>query len=234
MNMLKEAEQGMLPYEKCLRFGVETLSDTELLAVIIRSGTRDSSCIKVAEDILRRSGSFGILGLKHLTYSDYRNIRGIGNVKAIMLQCVGELSARISRASAAERVRFKSSAEAAAYCMEFMRHYENERFLVLFLNNKCELIHERIISIGTVNFTCISPREVFRYALSYGAVNIIIVHNHPSGDPQPSREDIETTRRLIEAGEIIGISIVDHIIIGDNRYTSFMDNNILRMQIGKE
>ena len=96
------------------------------------------------------------------------------------------------------------------------------------MNNKCELIHERIISIGTVNYTCISARDIFRYALSYGAVNIIVVHNHPSGDPNPSQEDFVTTRRLLEASELIGIRMIDHIIIGDNRYTSFKENNILR------
>ena len=109
-----------------------------------------------------------------------------------------------------------------------MRHSENEKFLILLLNNKCELIHERIISIGTVNYTCISARDIFRYALSYGAVNIIVVHNHPSGDPNPSQEDFVTTRRLLEASELIGIRMIDHIIIGDNRYTSFKENNILR------
>ena len=228
MNVLNMSETVLLPYEKCLRYGPEALSDEELLAVIIRSGTKDLNCIQVAGEILKRSGSLGILGLKHLTYNDYKSIKGIGDVKAIMLQCVGELSARISKATVMKRIRFDTSKEVADYCMEDMRHSENEKFLILLLNNKCELIHERIISIGTVNYTCISARDIFRYALSYGAVNIIVVHNHPSGNPNPSQEDFVTTRRLLEASELIGIRLIDHIIIGDNRYTSFKENNILR------
>ena len=227
MNMNGNSDTMLLPYEKCLRYGAKALSDEELLAVIIRTGTKDTNCIQVAGEILKRSGSLGILGLKHLTHNDYKSIKGIGDVKAIMLQCVGELSARISRATVMNRIRFNTSKDVAEYCMEDMRHSENEKFLILLLNNRCELIHERVISIGTVNYTCISPRDIFRYALSYGAVNIIVVHNHPSGDPNPSEEDYSTTRRLLEASELIGIRMIDHIIIGDNRYTSFKENNIL-------
>ena len=126
-----------------------------------------------------------------------------------------------------EKCERYGAASLTDYCMEELRHLEYECFMVLLLNTKCELINEKILSMGTVNYTCITSREVYRYALSKGAVYIIVVHNHPSGDPTPSREDSLCTKKLKEAGELVGIPLIDHIIIGDNRYISLKEQDMI-------
>ena len=113
------------------------------------------------------------------------------------------------------------------YYMEEMRHLEKERFLLMLLDVKCRLIHESVVSVGTINFTCVSAREIFRDALSYGAVYLIMIHNHPSGDPTPSEEDIKTTERIFQAGMLMGIPLIDHIIIGDNCYVKIKEKKLL-------
>ena len=220
----------LLPYEKCMQYGPEALSDAELLAVIIRTGTADCNCLEVAGQVLQKSGNLGILGLKHLSMKALMSIEGIGSVKATMLRCIGELSSRIVKADKKNIRYFKDSALVADYYMEQLRHLDRERFILMLLDNKCGLIHESVLSIGTVNYTCVSVRDVFIDALNYGAVQIILVHNHPSGDPSPSVQDIETTDRIAEAGKLLGIKVVDHVIIGDNCYLSFLEKKLL----GKE
>ena len=227
MGKLNKENDCILPYEKCLRFGASALTDTELLAVIIRNGTKEKNCLEVAAEILDISGNLGILGLKHLSLNDFKSIRGIGTVKAIMFQCISELSLRIAKATIRNRIKFQTSKEAADYCMEELRHMESECFLLLLLNTKCELVNEKKLSIGTINSTCITPREVFKYALAHNAVYLIVVHNHPSGDPTPSKEDILSTKQLADAGRIIGIPLIDHIIIGDNSYVSLNEENLV-------
>lgn len=220
----------LLPYEKCMQYGPEALSDKELLAVIIRTGTAGRNCLEVAGQVLEKSGKLGILGLKHLGMNVLMSIEGIGSVKATMLRCIGELSSRIVKADKRNIRYFKDSALVADYYMEQLRHLDRERFILMLLDNKCGLIHESVLSIGTVNYTCLSVRDIFTDALNYGAVRIILVHNHPSGDPTPSIQDIEATNRIAEAGKILGITVDDHVIIGDNCYLSFLEKNLL----GKE
>jgi len=224
---LNSARYGMLPYEKCLRYGPESLSDTELMAIILRSGTAGSNCIEVAQKLIDSFEGNGILGLKHMSLSRLKSIDGIGNVKAVMLKCIGELSSRISRADRQHMKTFTDSGTVAGYYMEQLRHLESERFILMLLDNKCSLVHESVISVGTVNYACISVREIFKNALEYGAVNIIMVHNHPSGDPAPSNEDIISTGQVYDAGKLMGIPLLDHIIIGDNRYVSLREKDLL-------
>ena len=218
---------NLLPYEKCRLYGPESLSDAELLAVIIRTGTSTHNCIEVAEKILEESGDLGLLGLNHLGLGSLMSIDGIGYVKATMLKCIGELSSRIVKADKKKIRYFKDSSAVADYYMEQLRHLDRERFILMLLDNKCGLIHESVMSIGTVNYTCLSARDIFTDALNYKAVQIILVHNHPSGDPSPSIQDIEATERIVEAGKILGINVADHIIIGDNKYMSFLEKNLL-------
>lgn len=227
MSKLNNTNDCILPYEKCIRYGAESLSDAELLAVIIRNGTRDKNCLELAQEVLKLSGNMGILGLKHFSHNDFKSIKGIGDVKSIMFQCISELSNRIAKATLHNRIKFQTSKEAAHYCMEDLRHLERECFLLLLLNTKCELIHEKIISMGTINSTSITPREIFKYALAHNAVYLILVHNHPSGDPTPSNEDIVSTEKIIEVGRVIGIPVIDHIIIGDNKYISLKEQNLI-------
>lgn len=225
MKQLPESER---PYEKCLLHGPQILSDAELLAVIIRAGTREESAVTLAQNIL---ASFrypkGIPGLLRASIPELCQIRGIGKVKAVQLTCIGELSKRIARADFGSRPVFSRPEDIADYYMEQLRHETREKAVVMMLNSKNRLLHEMVISTGTVNNSLVSPREIFLEALHYQAVGVCLVHNHPSGDPSPSREDVLITRRLKEAGEIIGIYLLDHIIIGDNSYNSMKKRGIL-------
>lgn len=216
------------PYEKCLRYGTEFLSDAELLAVIIRTGSRGETSVSLAKKVLQLSQEYdGILGILHLSPEELMRIRGIGKVKAIQFQCIAELSKRVSKAKAGLTLSFQSPGAIAEFYMEDMRHEEKEKIRLLLLNTKNKLIKELIISIGTVNASLISPREIFIEALRYHAVFFVLIHNHPSGDPTPSREDIMITNRMKECGELLEIVMIDHIIIGDNRYVSLRENGVI-------
>ena len=227
MSKLNNNQCDDLPYEKCLKFGAASLTNEELLAVILRTGTAKNNCLEVARHVLEASGELGVLGLRHLGINRLKEIDGIGMVKAVMLMCVGELSARIAKTSAPRFNQFVTAAAVAEYYMEDLRHLEREKFILMQLNNKCMLIHETVLSIGTVNRTMVSSRDIFMEAFKNQAVYIIMVHNHPSGDPTPSRDDINCTQSIQKAGNLLGILLLDHIIIGDNRYFSFKENNLL-------
>lgn len=228
---IKDIPENDRPYERCLRMGPEGLSDTELLSIIIRTGSRKSNSLKVAQEVLelsygKRDG--GILGLCRLTLPELKKIEGIGTVKGIQLLCIGELSKRISRCSAiARNTTFENPQSVVEYYMEEMRHLQQEHLYVMLLNTKGHLIRDLLISKGTVNASLASPREIFSQALRYQAVGIILVHNHPSGDPTPSREDCLLTRQVYEAGSLVEIQLLDHIVIGDNHYCSFKKEGML-------
>lgn len=216
------------PYEKCMEKGVSSLSDAELLAIIIRTGRNGSDSVQLSKEVLNYSKDApGILGLMHLTLPELMTIKGIGRVKAIQLQCVGELSKRISKANASQRLNFNSPSAIAQFYMEEMRHESKEVLVLVMLDTKCRMISDKVLSIGTVNASLVTPREVFLEAMKFNAVSIIILHNHPSGDPSPSNNDLVVTEKLKEAGELIGIRLTDHIIIGDNRYISLKEKGIL-------
>lgn len=216
------------PYEKCLEYGTQVLSDTELIAVILRSGTKNNNSIELARQIMFLSRTHeGILGLNHVSLKELKSINGIGTVKAIQLLCVAELSKRMSAATAKEKICFNSPNSISDYYMEKLRHLQQETIWLLLLNTKHQLISDICISKGTVNSSVITPRELFIEALKYEAVNIILLHNHPSGDPTPSNNDISFTNRISKSGSILGIFLSDHIIIGDNKFYSFRENGNL-------
>lgn len=225
----KELPAEQRPDEKCLKYGPGALSDAELLAVIIRTGTRGTTSVEVAESILLKSeNGEEILNVHRKSISELMKIKGVGKVKALQIKCIGELSRRIAKANAAKRLCFTSPATIAEYYMEDFRHEGQEQMLLLMLDTKNWLISERIISKGTVKSSLISPREIMIEAVRIEAVSIILLHNHPSGDVTPSRDDVLLTRRVKEAGELIGIHLLDHIVIGDNKYTSFRENGIIK------
>ena len=216
------------PYEKVLEKGPVSLSDAELLSVILRSGTKNIPVRDMAEEILNAGNPPGLAGLLHGTVEDYKEIRGVGEVKAIQLACIGELSARIWKAAASEKtIVFDAPSKVAAFYMEEMRHLEQEEIRVMFLNTKQNLIRDLLVSKGTVNASVVTPREILIEGLRCLAVSMILVHNHPSGDASPSESDILLTRRVQEAGNVIGISLLDHIIIGDKRFLSFRQQQII-------
>lgn len=229
-NTIKEIPISQRPYEKCEREGVEMLSDSELLAIILRCGTKGMSAITLANDILNymeHSSYPGLPGIIHSSIPELCKIRGIGTVKAVQLKCIGELSKRMSAAAAKSSLDFNSPDSIAAYYMEKLRHQEQEVMLCMMLDNQNHLLGESILSKGTVNATLITPREVYLEALRYHAVNLILLHNHPGGNPSPSSCDIEITERIQKSGEMLGISLLDHIIIGDRQYTSFREAGLI-------
>ncbi len=225
MNIIETLPKEERPYEKCLQYGTETLTDIELLAVILRTGTKGCNVKELAVKLLKNEdGAVNVLSLTHLTLEQLLEINGVGKVKAIQILCVLELAKRISKTSFNDTTKYNTSEVIAGFYMEQLRHLEQEQLYVMFLDTKCKLIKDKLISSGTVNQSLISPREIFIEALRCNCVNIILVHNHPSGDPAPSREDIKSTSRVKNAGKIIGIRLLDHIIIGDNTYCSLNES----------
>ncbi|MCB5475118.1 DNA repair protein RadC [Blautia luti] len=217
------------PYEKCLREGEQALSDRELLAVILRCGVQGISSLTLADEILNlleQNGHSGLLGLFHATLPELMKIRGIGKVKAIQLKCIGELSKRMAAAAAKPELSFNRPVTIARYYMEQLRHEEQELLYCMMLDGHNHLTGEQLLSRGTANATLITPREVFVEAVKFRAVNLILVHNHPGGDPSPSEADLDVTRRIYETGEMMGIHLLDHIIIGDQKYISFREKGI--------
>ena len=169
----------------------------------------------------------GILALYEWDAKTVQKVDGIGKVKAVQVVCIAELARRLSKAAAALNLSFSSPKTIAKYYMEDMRHLKQEHMKLLMLDTKTRLIGESLISKGTVNATLVSPRDLFIEALQKNAVSIILLHNHPSGEPTPSREDLLVTKRIKEAGSLIGIELLDHIIIGNNCYLSFAEKKLL-------
>ena len=224
---MKDIPNAERPYEKCLKQGAEALSDAELLAVLLRTGTKGENVLALAERLLYQDGGAGLLGIHQFSFQSLMKLTGIGKVKAVQILCLSELAKRLTKASVEPRLRFSSSQSVAEYYMEDLRHRNQEVMKLLLLNSKAELIDETNISKGTVNASLITPRELFVEALKKEAVSMILLHNHPSGDPTPSRDDILTTKRISECGLLIGIELLDHIIIGNNCYVSFQEENLL-------
>lgn len=226
-NTMKTLPELERPYEKCERLGAGSLSDAELLAVLLRTGSRGENVLDLSRRILYYAGEDGILGIHHFTIERLKRMKGIGRVKAVQMVCISEFAKRLAKARACEMLQFTCPASIAKYYMEDMRHERQEVMKLLMLNSKSRLIGESDISKGTVNASLITPRELFIEALQKNAVSIIILHNHPSGDPSPSREDRLITERIRQAGDLIGIELLDHIVIGNNCYISFSEQGLL-------
>ena len=223
---VKELPKTMRPYEKFEVLGPAALTDAELLAVIIRCGTVNVRSVQLAENILCHNNG-GLMNLHYLTEKELTKFSGIGKVKAIQLKCIAELTKRMAKSCRDTGESFQTPDYVAAYYMEDMRNLEREQLMILMLDSKSRKIHDMVISSGSVNSSIVSTRDIFYQSLKYGAVNIILLHNHPSGDPSPSREDIAVTKKVRDAGELIGIGLLDHIIIGDNCYFSMKQQSYL-------
>lgn len=217
-----------LPYDKFVKYGAEYLSDAELLAIMLRTGTKEKTPIDLGRDILRLSeNKWGLLGLHHFSLRELMGIDGIGKVKAIQMLCIAEIAKRISNRQAELKLNFCNPQTVADYYMEQMRHREKEQFVLVLLDNKNRLIRDDVLSTGTVNATLISPREIFVMALKNEASYILMIHNHPSGDPAPSLQDRKITNQIKEVSELVEIPLIDHIIIGDKNYISFKQKGLL-------
>ena len=232
MNNLKTEQ----PYEKFVKYGAFSLSESELLAIILRTGTKEHDATDVARQVLSL-GKYpreGLLSLYDLSLDDLCKVKGVGKVKAIKLKALAELSMRMHRACAESSFRADKPATVADYFMEDLRHLSHETVVLCGLDTKLKLIFSSKISVGNVNASVISPRSIFIEALSGKAVSIILLHNHPSGDPTPSKSDMEFTEMVAKAGEFLEIGLLDHIVIGDNRYFSFMEEGLLQTKRRKE
>lgn len=214
-----------MPYERFLSCGASSLTNAELLAIILRTGTREKNAVQLSRDILGffEEGASELSALHRLTLQDLKTIPGIGEVKAVKILSLAEISRRLVREHTASRLVFSSPSAVADYYMEQLRHLETETAVLVMLDNRMALLREEVLSLGTVNCTLLSPREIFLRALRCGAVNIMLLHNHPSGDPTPSGMDKEITERICRAGQILGIQLIDHLIIGDLCYTSLRE-----------
>ena len=226
MKAIPEEER---PYEKCRNLGPASLSDAELLSVILRCGARGRNSLELARDILKLCRfEEGLTGIHHLSLRQLQAVKGVGAVKAVQIKCIGELSKRISRKEARKSLDFQNPESIAGYYMESLRHEEQENVICMMLDTKNHFLGDVSLSRGTVNTSLISPRELFLEAFAFHAVHLILVHNHPSGDPAPSRDDLLVTRRIMRAGELLDITLLDHIIIGDQRFISMRQAGMLK------
>lgn len=217
------------PDEKFLAFGPKALTDPELLAIILRTGSSEEHSVDLARRILTPSGDqhISILNIFNVEYHELLKMKGVGKVKALQIKALAELSLRISQSKARNQLIFNHPETVARYYMEQLRHEKKEMVVLLLLDSACGLIKELLISVGTVNASVLSAREIFIAALKYEAVSFIVLHNHPSGSPNPSKADLHFTEMIINAGRLIGIMLADHIIIGDNKYFSFKESELI-------
>lgn len=223
---IKELPISERPREKLYNNGAETLSNAELLAIIIRTGHGEDTALDVANRILSQDDT-GIAYLSDISFEELINIKGIGICKAAQILAVMEIGKRINRRGSQDKVKVTSPDILVNILMDEMRFLFKEHFKIALLDTKNQILGIENISVGTLNASIVHPRDVFKVAIKRNCNSIILIHNHPSGDVEPSNEDINITRRLMDAGNLLGISILDHIIIGDNKYLSFKQKNII-------
>ncbi|CAM3977356.1 RadC family protein [Staphylococcus schweitzeri] len=218
---IKEMVTSEMPRERLLSHGAKSLSNTELLAILINTGRKGFSSIDISNELLKTTSNLN--ELKKASVNDLIQVKGIGLQKAITLKAAFELGERMGRRSESNRVKITQPSDVADLMMASMKDLSQEHFMILLLNSKNIVIKEACVFKGTLNSSIVHPREIFSIAIRENANAIIAVHNHPSGDVTPSQEDIITTLRLKECGLILGIDLLDHIIIGDNRFTSLVE-----------
>jgi DNA repair protein RadC len=223
--MIRDFPEAERPRERLISDGPESLANHELLAILLRTGTKDESVLQLANRLLNHFE--GLRLLKDATIEEMTSIKGIGTAKAVQILAAIELGRRISRLQYDERYVIRSPEDGAKYVMEDMRFLSQEHFVCLYLNTKNQVIHRKTVFIGSLNASIVHPREVFKEAIKRSAASIICAHNHPSGDPTPSREDIEVTKRLAECGRMIGIELLDHLIIGDRKFVSLKEKGYM-------
>lgn len=223
--MIRDVPKEDRPRERMLKIGSTHLSNQELLAILLGSGTKASSVMDLSNRVLMHFE--GIKLLSDATIEELTAIRGIGPAKGVVILAAIEIGKRMNQYKPNDRYIIRSPEDGADYVMEEMRSLAQEHFVVLFLNTKNQIIHRQTIFIGSLNASIVHPREIYREAVKRSAASIICAHNHPSGDPTPSQEDIHVTRRLVESGKMIGIELLDHLIIGDRKFISLKEKGYL-------
>ena len=222
---IKELPSEERPVEKLLLNGADTLTNSELLAVLIGSGSKDSSAIEMSEKLLALKG--GLSGLATISANELTGIPGIGPKKAASIISALAIGRRVATSPRDKKIRLSSTSGLAEFFMEDMRYSRKEYFKVLMVNVKLEIIGVETVSIGELTGAPVHPRETFEPAIRKGAAAVCFAHNHPSGDPRPSEDDLKITKRLVECGDILGIRVLDHIIIGDGVYTSLKEEGYI-------
>ncbi|PYI52247.1 RadC family protein [Paenibacillus flagellatus] len=222
---LRDVPAEERPRERMLQVGAQALSNAELLAILLRTGTINESAVSLAQRLLVESG--GLRRLVEMSTEQLTALKGIGAVKALQIQAGIELGRRLARTTRPETVTIRSPQDVSLLLTEELRYLQKEHFVCLFLNTKNHVIGQETLSIGSLNASIVHPREVFLAAIKRSSASIICAHNHPSGDPTPSPEDIDITRRLVEAGSVIGIDVLDHIIIGDRTNVSLKELGLM-------
>ena len=220
---IKDLPKSDRPREKLIAKGAENLKDPELLAILLRTGKVGKNVIEIASQIL---GKYSKKRLLQMTYEDLSKISGIDSAKATTLLAAFELSKRALEVNDTNLPTIVTPKDVVAQLTD-LRHNKKEHFVALYLNARNQLVHKETISMGTLNVNLVHPREVFEPAVRYLAAQVVIAHNHPSGDPKPSDADLEITKRLAEAGKMMGIEVVDHIIVTKNSFLSFKEEHLI-------
>jgi DNA repair protein RadC len=223
IKTIKEIPLNDRPREKMAANGAAVLTDAELIAILLRTGTAEKSAIDIASEMTADGGLYkrlaGITRLNELT-----NIKGLGQAKAATVLAALEIGRRIASAKPIEKIHLSCPQDVADFLMPRLRYAAKEQFVVILLNNKNKVIGTEVVSEGSLSSSVVHPREVYAPAILHHAAAIMVAHNHPSGDPKPSIEDEEVTRQLLRSGKVLGIPMIDHVIIGDGNYYSFLEN----------
>ena len=223
IKSIKEIPLNDRPREKMAANGAAVLTDAELIAILLRTGTAEKSAIDIASEMTADGGLYkrlaGITRLNELT-----NIKGLGQAKAATVLAALEIGRRIASAKPLEKIHLSCPQDVADFLMPRLRYAAKEQFVVILLNSKNKVIGTEVVSEGSLSSSVVHPREVYAPAMLHHAAAIMVAHNHPSGDPKPSIEDEEVTRQLLRSGKVLGIPMIDHVIIGDGNYYSFLEN----------
>ncbi len=225
---IKDLPTEERPREKLLTLGAKALSNTELLAVLLHSGTKKKSAMDIAQELLVKYKAEGLASIVNLSPQTLTSIEGLGPAKIATLLAAIELGLRLALKPSEHKITIKSPKDVVSYVMPLLRYEPIEHFAILLLDTKNQIIAFPNISTGSLNASIVHPREVFRCAINYATSSMILVHNHPSGDPTPSIEDIKVTKKLVEGSKIMDIEILDHIIIGDNKFTSLKQEGVIK------
>lgn len=221
---IKEMSEDSRPRERLLKFGIENLSDAELLALILEKGTKQQNVIEISNQLITK---YSLEKLSECSLKELQEIKGIGQAKAMQILALFEFNKRHAMANNKSKntKQIKSAKDVFSLFHENLKNDKQEKFSVLMLNNKNFVIGKEQVSLGILDSSITHPREIFRPAIKNSTSRIIIVHNHPSGDVSPSKEDLEITEKIIKAGELIGIQVLDHVILGYNDYWSWREAN---------
>lgn len=225
--MVRDLPKEVRPREKLLQYGASALSDIELLAILLRTGTTSRSVLHLAEDVLAQYKDKGLAAIMHMSPQEIASIHGIGLAKAATVVAAVELGRRLSERAARTLEKVEGPEDVARYVIPSLRFEQKEHFLAMFLDIRNRILALATISVGSLTSSIAHPREVFREAIRYSAAGVILVHNHPSGDPTPSREDIQLTKQMMKAGEIMGIPVLDHVVVAGDNFLSLKEANCL-------